>query len=128
MTPPKIIWRYHYLEKCNIVTPDDIINIKPDEHNRWVIKGYVKMKTKAMPDYEMFGKKILIPMVVIQQKGCAGSTVPSIVDNFCAHFPYIRDANIGFNESYIYGKTPNEVMIKVQESFECTYNCFLNFV
>lgn len=128
MVYPKIIWKYRYLEECREVTSEDIINITPDEHNRWMIIGYATMKTKALPEYKTFGKKIHIPIVTIQQKGCSGAVVPSIVDNFCSHFPNIKDANIGFSDSYFYGKTPNEVMIVVQEAFERTYNCFLNFV
>jgi hypothetical protein len=128
MNCPKLIWRYRYLEKCNMVTPDDIINLTPDDHNRWMIIGYVMVKTKAIPDYKNFGKQIPISMVSIHQKGCAGGTVPSLIDDFCAHFPNIKDANIGFSDSYFYGKSPNEVMLKVQEAFELTYKCFLNFV
>lgn len=125
---PKLSWKYRYLEECREVSQEDIINTTPDEHNRWMIIGYISMKTKAMPEYKTFGKKINIPIVVIQQKGCAGSVVPSTIDNFCAHFSNIKDANIGLSESYFYGKTPNEVMVKVQEAFERTYNCFINFI
>ena len=67
-------------------------------------------------------------MVVIHQKGCAGAVVPSSVDNFACKMPHINDANIGFGEGYIYGSTPNIVMERVQECFERTYNCFINFI
>jgi len=128
VTYPKIVWKYRYLEKGDKVTPDDIINTTPDEHNRWMIVGYVVMKTKAMPEYKPFGKIIYIPMVAIHQKGCAGAVVPSIVDKFSCKIPHITDANIGFSEGYIYGSTPNEVMEEAQRCFEQTYKCFVNFV
>jgi hypothetical protein len=125
--PPKLIWKYRYINGGNIVTPYEFINRIPDKHNRWMIVGYATMKTKAMPYYKIFGKAIHIPMVTIQQKGCI-VTISSSIDNFCGHFSNIKDANIGYSDSYFYGETPNEVMLKIQEAFEQTYKCFLNFI
>jgi len=124
---PVIIWRYHYLQACKEVTINDEIDLTPDNIGRWQIRGYLRVKTKVMPEYKNFGKSILVPFAYINQKGCASASVPSTVDKFCCNFPYIYDANLGYGNCNIFGNTPNEVMIKVQQAFEKTHRCFLNW-
>jgi hypothetical protein len=124
---PIIIWRYHYLQACKEVTVNDKIDLTPDEVGRWQIRGFLRVKTKAMPEYKWAGKSVLVPFAWINQKGCTGASVPSTVDKFCCHFPYIYDANLGYGSCNIFGNTPNEVMAKVQKEFEKTHRCFLNW-
>lgn len=126
MKTPVIIWHYHYLQSCKEVAVTDTIDLTPDTMNRWQIRGYLRVKTKALPEYKTFGKSIAVPVAWINQKGCRGASVPSLIDNFACKFPYIYDANSGYGESFLFGATPNELMIKVQAAFEKTHRCFLN--
>jgi hypothetical protein len=121
---PTIIWRYHYLQACKEVTINDEIDLTPDNNGRWQIRGFINVNTKAMPEYKWAGKKIHVPVAYINQKGCAGASVPSLVNNFCCNFTYIYDANTGYSDFNIFGDTPNEVMEKVQKAFEKTFIIF----
>lgn len=123
---PIIIWHYHYLQSCKEVAINDKIDLTPDKFGRWQIRGFLRVKTKVIPGYKLAGKSILVPFAWIDQKGCAGASVPSTVDKFCCNFPYICDSNLGYGSHNIFGNTPNEIMTKVQKEFEKTYQCFLN--
>ncbi len=123
---PAIQWRYHYLQNCKEVTVIDEIDLTPDHMNRWQIRGYFMVDTKAMPEYKVFGEQVSVPCCWITQKGCLNSPVPSVDDNFACKFSHVYDINIGFGESYFYGKTPNELMMKIQEAFAKTYKIFMN--
>lgn len=124
---PKIIWRYHYLQECREVTINEEIDTTPDKQGRWQIRGFIRIRTTALPAYKWIGKSVEVPVACINQKGCGGAVVPSVVNDFCCKFPYIYDANLGYGEAFLYGDTPNEVMVKVQEEFEKTHRCFLNW-
>lgn len=121
---PKIIWRYHYVQACKQVTIADAINTTPDDSGRWQIRGFIKVNTAVLPEYKWAGKYVSIPIAWIMQKDCKNQS--DLLCRFKCEFTSIYDANLGYGRTYFYGSTPNEVMIKIQEAFNKTYNCFLN--
>jgi hypothetical protein len=114
----KIHWSYQYIEGGKLIFDNDEINIKPDKHGRWAIRGFVYIKTNAMPGYVFAGEKVAVPIAWVENS--------DDYNKFISNFAHIKDANIGYGQSYFYGETPREVMNKIEESFEYTINCFKN--
>ena len=115
MNTPIIRWNYQYIESGReIIFSEEAINIIPDEHDRWAIQGSLVVKTSAMPEYKWAGETVSVPICwigYIRDNETGGKMEIKVTgDKFRCAFPNIRDANIGYGESYLYGKTPREVM------------------
>ncbi len=130
-----IIWRYSYVERSfeeatNNILPDDTINETPDEHNRWAIEGYLRIKTSALPIYKWAGREINIPFCRVKYI-CSNLdnthiTIPLTNWRFRCTAPTLSDANFGYSNKCIQAITPREVMIEVQKEFDQLIKCLTN--
>lgn len=119
-----ITWHYKYVNGGDRINDGDEISLTPDDMNRWQILGTVSASTSVMDNYKWAGRRVDVPLCVINQRGTRGTSIPSLENNFYCQLPYVYDANIGYGSYNIFGNTPREVMNQVEEHFEKTVNIF----
>ena len=127
---PIIHWRYRCIEGGREVGVDEEINLSPDHLSRWQIEGCVNVQASALPlDYRPLGDHVMVPIAWVNQRGCKLGDVPSIDpdDRFASRFAcFSNGLALGFGETYLYGRTPNEVMRKIQAALEKNVFVFAN--
>ena len=115
-----ITWRYQYIEQGRNITAEEEINTTPDDHDRWMLVGYVKVDTKAMPGYEVFGKVIDIPVAYIhhiRNNQTDKIMVTKWGDAFRCQIPSIDDAGTGLGYRNYQDPTVRGLMTKIETSF-----------
>lgn len=106
------------------VTIDSDIDLTPDKFGRWQIRGFIKVSTKAMPEFKQFGKSMLMPVAYIDKRGSEGfNNLCSTFWKFGAKVICAEDTHFGFTTEYVYGETPNDVMRKVERRFKKVFDC-----
>lgn len=120
MNKPKLVWTYNYVGHGKAIQIDEEIITTPDKFGRWSITGSLIVKSELLPNYNWVNGFLEIPFCHIQQVGTRGSLIENNehLPPFGCRFLKIYDANIGLGEFSFRGKTPNEVMVLVQESLD----------
>ena len=119
----KFEWRYRYVNG----------GLEPDQHGRWALDCYINVSKDTLPETHQWLRKAFkkskyhpIRVAIMQQKGCAGASVPSLVDRFCVTIPSFEGGpNTGMsNQHNFFGNDIEELKKKVESQFNLTCNSF----
>lgn len=71
-----------------------------------------------------------VPVAWINQKGCAGASVPSTIDKFCASIPSTQwnPLDLGFGMSNFFSNDIEDLKRQVEEQYIRTRNMFINCI
>jgi len=111
-------WKYNYVEEGQTT---------PDKWNRWALVCYIKVNSKALPEYGWHEDHMYIKVATMTQKGTENGDVSSVICKYSVKIPTFYDAgNMGLSYMYFYSNDIEELKKITEENFIKMQTIFKN--
>jgi len=114
----EFFWKYNYVKEGETT---------PDKWNRWALVCYMKVDSKALPEYNWREEHMYIRLATMTQKGTVNANVASITDKYAVQIPTFWDAgNTGLSYMYFYSNDIEELKKITEDNFIKMQTIFKN--